>query len=445
MYSRHFIRSALLFTLALVCANSARAQFTLSEIFINPSGADQGYECIEIRGAPNASLAGWKVLIIESETSTVARGTLDKIVDLGALSTGANGLLLYRDSSSLLLNPPADPNTNVFVQDFAPDIENGANTFVLGYGTLSETVGTDLDANDDNVIDNGVLAGFTGVDAVSYQAAQDEPLNTGGFYAQNFGGFVIPALPTSTPDALYRLYGSDGEPCGGWACGDLLPGGASTPFMWDPAEAYGPINGSNGLDLGRINTVLSPDADGDGVGDECDNCPTTANANQLDTDGDGIGDACDTSLSFCFGDGSGTACPCGNAGASGNGCGNGAFASGAQLSSSGVASVSADSLVLSCTTAIPFGPGLYFQGSASAAPGIAFGNGLRCVAGSTPRLEIRVADGLGSSSTTVAIHAFGAAMPGDQRFYQLWYRDQAGFCTGTGFNLSNAVGLTWEQ
>jgi hypothetical protein len=36
------------------------------------------------------------------------------------------------------------------------------------------------------------------------------------------------------------------------------------------------------------------DADGDGIADDVDNCPTVANATQADADGDGIGDACDT-------------------------------------------------------------------------------------------------------------------------------------------------------
>ena len=36
------------------------------------------------------------------------------------------------------------------------------------------------------------------------------------------------------------------------------------------------------------------DADGDGVGDSCDNCPSDSNTDQLDTDNDGVGDECDT-------------------------------------------------------------------------------------------------------------------------------------------------------
>lgn len=39
---------------------------------------------------------------------------------------------------------------------------------------------------------------------------------------------------------------------------------------------------------------LPPDADGDGVANEADNCPGTVNPDQSDSDADGVGDACDT-------------------------------------------------------------------------------------------------------------------------------------------------------
>jgi hypothetical protein len=35
------------------------------------------------------------------------------------------------------------------------------------------------------------------------------------------------------------------------------------------------------------------DADGDGIGDVCDNCPDVKNPLQKDKDNDGVGDACE--------------------------------------------------------------------------------------------------------------------------------------------------------
>lgn len=43
----------------------------------------------------------------------------------------------------------------------------------------------------------------------------------------------------------------------------------------------------------NISIVQMQDADGDGVADANDNCPTVANSDQNDVDGDGVGDACD--------------------------------------------------------------------------------------------------------------------------------------------------------
>jgi len=49
----------------------------------------------------------------------------------------------------------------------------------------------------------------------------------------------------------------------------------------------------NGTTTDPVTVTVSVDSDGDGIGDLDDNCPDTANPDQIDSDGDGIGNACD--------------------------------------------------------------------------------------------------------------------------------------------------------
>lgn len=54
------------------------------------------------------------------------------------------------------------------------------------------------------------------------------------------------------------------------------------------------LTGNFSADFGGAGAQAVPgDIDNDGVPDQQDNCPLTANPDQIDTDGDGLGDACD--------------------------------------------------------------------------------------------------------------------------------------------------------
>jgi len=181
-------------------------------------------------------------------------------------------------------------------------------------------------------------------------------------------------------------------------------------------------------------------------GDQTDNSAPEAGAVyafDLDADPPGGG--------FCFGDhGSGTPCPCYNrndGSVPGSGCANGVFASGAQLTGSGFASVSADSLVLTTTGLEPNNSGLYFQGDNDLSPGVIWGDGLRCVGGALERLQVRFADTTGTSFTTIGISAkAGNVTAGSKKRYQCWYRTNLDPPCGAGvndFNSSNGYSVIW--
>jgi hypothetical protein len=154
---------------------------------------------------------------------------------------------------------------------------------------------------------------------------------------------------------------------------------------------------------------------------------------------------------YCFGDpGSGTPCPCSNdndGSIPGSGCDNGAFSSGARLGGSGTASVSADTLVLTTTHLEPSNSGLYFQANNNLAPGSAWGDGLQCAGGNLKRLQVRFADGSGTSHTTIGISAkAGNVTAGATKRYQCWYRTTSNPPCGSGvndFNASNGYEITW--
>ncbi|MAF67111.1 MAG: hypothetical protein CMJ84_15815 [Planctomycetes bacterium] len=172
--------------------------------------------------------------------------------------------------------------------------------------------------------------------------------------------------------------------------------------------------------------------------------PTTGITFEISLWGDLVADSVVTSQAYCFGDGTGSGCPCGNFGGSGEGCANGTGLGGL-LAAGGSPSIAAAELVLEGSQLSPNQPGLYFQGdnAVNGGMGVTFGDGLRCAGGSVARLQVRVADGLGNSSTTIDIAAAGGVSAGITKRYQLWYRDPQASPCSTTFNLTNGMEIFW--
>ncbi len=153
---------------------------------------------------------------------------------------------------------------------------------------------------------------------------------------------------------------------------------------------------------------------------------------------------------FC--PGTASACPCGNAPpVPGTGCMN-SFGQGGRLVGTGNAQVSNDTVLLAASGLPTTATIIFFQGDSkvNGGSGAVFGDGLRCIEGpATWRLGVRaaaggqVALGFGIPGDPVLSVRGGIPAAGGTMHYQGWYRNAASYCTPDGFNLTNAVSVTW--
>ncbi|MCB9915244.1 MAG: aryl-sulfate sulfotransferase [Planctomycetes bacterium] len=120
---------------------------------------------------------------------------------------------------------------------------------------------------------------------------------------------------------------------------------------------------------------------------------------------------------------------------------NSVSASGAHVSASGPASVTANALVVHATD-LPHGQlGIFFHGPVPLDPGVSFGAGLRCVASSgLVRLNPPISTGAGSCARALDLTSGSLAgtLPGDVQHFQFWYRDPAGL-PAPPFNLTEGL------
>ncbi len=257
---------------------------------------------------------------------------------------------------------------------------------------------------------------------------------------QGAGAFRI---PTGAGVSLTNVWFNDvdyhsGEPQDGtdWSMSQ------STDFIaWDCPETYAQNINANAINwcTGYSFGFTADSAPVAGVGELDMFEPGVGNQLNFPLEGPG-GLSTTQSTPYCFGV---SGCPCGNPGGANEGCDN-STGSGSQLVTSGSAKVSADSLVLSASQAVPNASALFFGGTTQFPSGIAFGDGLLCAGGAITRLQIVPTNASGQATSSVAIAALDGSQAGETRYYQFWFRDTGAGSCGNGYNTSHGVSLTWE-
>lgn len=134
--------------------------------------------------------------------------------------------------------------------------------------------------------------------------------------------------------------------------------------------------------------------------------------------------------------------PCGNHDADA-GCAN-STGDGARVEHVGLASVILDTFSPRAEGVPPGQFGLFYMGPN--ATNVPFGDGRRCVGGTTRRLTLTTADpnGILVQPPGIATDSNGLIVAGDTWRMQCWFRDPTGPC-GNTFNLSDAIAVTFTH
>lgn len=233
----HF--SILIFFLSNV--SSVQAQLLLNEIVVNPPGADEPFEFIELKGNPGITLNNIYVCVFEGDSASA--GNCDLVIPINNITLGSNGLLLIATSLGFANVPSA--TTFIDTLNFGIPgglLENGNTSFAVIFSPTPMVYNADYDTNNDGILD--LPAGAILQDAVGW--------NNGDLTALIYGGVVL-TQSAGTPDAAVRFFENTtpfSKPA--WYNGDLI--GSSS---FDPLEISSnfPIGGS--VTPGNFNTPNS--------------------------------------------------------------------------------------------------------------------------------------------------------------------------------------------
>ncbi len=196
----------------------------LNEVYINipAPDADNGNEFVEIKGNAGESMNGVWFVLIDNQGSDI--GIVANAIDLSStVSIGSNGLLLIRDSATVL-SPAPHASTRLLVSDFNPDLNNNSNVFML-VTNFTGAVSNDLDTNDDGTLETSPWT--TLLDAVGVDDGEGEPAII------NFLGGVSTGSQSFTPDVFLLTRNTNAL-----IVGDVTVGAAPGPWALDSTEIF---------------------------------------------------------------------------------------------------------------------------------------------------------------------------------------------------------------
>lgn len=216
----------------------ATGQVLLNEIEVNPpTGGDDPWEYVELRGPDGASLEGFQVVVVDGDGG--GEGFADLVVDLGnacddVCSLGTNGLAIVK--------APIGGHTPAAATTIVPDaqlnaagggIENGTTSVLLVTGPTLLMEGTDYDADDDGTLELPI--GDAVVDAVAWTDGDGSDLVYGGVVLSGGG---------SPPDAATRFDGDDAPlAASAWYHGDLSGNANAMAYDLEAVSANFPLDG----------------------------------------------------------------------------------------------------------------------------------------------------------------------------------------------------------
>ncbi len=250
-------------------ASAARADIKINELYYSPEDPSEGRQFFEIVNTAGAApLTGLWLLEIEGDPSLTADqldnpGEVLNAINLGSFSTGSNGLFLWRDSETIVLD-----------NDVAPGVQ-GPGATPVGFGGRAQVFGFEDSTDIPDPMNPGeeievdiyvndvhsflLVSGFTGAVGDDLDALDSGVLSTSSFTS------VLDGVAIFEDGAL-------GFPYAGQFPGGTVFEGGFGPDMWGRTPGAGPWlffdSGSGEDDENYVGPFFANDGNGTPAGSE---------------------------------------------------------------------------------------------------------------------------------------------------------------------------------